>query len=120
MNEAGEIENFRRATRKGLNPHSLDNLVHEGTMHSYYPVLDGNDKCSLTISHFCTTLRNARSYVTEDMLDGFSAMWWSACVLRCGWNQTEKSTTLTTGVKEFFGERVAIYFWFLGNENGLL
>ena len=57
MNEAGEIENFRRATRKGLNPHSLDNLVHEGTMHSYYPVLDGNDKCSLTISHF---LHNAK------------------------------------------------------------
>ena len=50
MNEEGEIENFRRATRKGLNPHSLDSLVHDGTMLSYYPVLDGNARVIYAIS----------------------------------------------------------------------
>ena len=48
MNEEGEIEDFRRATRKGLNPHSLDSLVHDGTMLSYYPVLDGNTRFCYT------------------------------------------------------------------------
>eukprot|EP01036_Dinobryon_divergens_P022747 gene22747-31035_t len=91
MNEEGEIENFRRATRKGLNPHSLDSLVHDGTMLSYYPVLD------------------------EDSLDGFSVMWWSAWLPRCDWSQSNRSTALTTGIKEFFGERIAVYFWFLDN-----
>ena len=52
--------------------------------------------------------------LVEDSLDGFSVMWWSAWLPRCDWSQSNRSTALTTGIKEFFGERIAVYFWFLG------
>jgi hypothetical protein len=54
----------------------------------------------------------------EDVLESFGELWLSSRLLSwssfCGYFSSPATTYLTAGVRDFFGERLALYFWFIG------